>query len=304
MTSSTTGPSSSSSFDANQYKMAQRQGWDSAASGWKSWWRVTEKGAQKISDRLVELAEIKPGQKVLDIATGIGEPAVAVAKLVGTGSSGHVLATDISPQMLAIAKERVLSLGLQNIIEFRESDIESLELLSSSFDAILCRWGLMFLPNLEGALNYIYSALRNGGKFAASVWSTPSKVPFIGFPMSIVMRQLEIPQPSSRVPGPFSLADDSLLESSLSKAGFRSIHIERQNVTFEFDSVRDYVNHIRDVAAPINMILSKVSEDRREEIWKFLTEEVVRSNYTNADNGCVTMDNECICVVGTRVANY
>ena len=81
MTSSTNhSPSSFSSFDADLYKIAQRQSWDSAASGWKKWWEVTEKGAQKINNRLVELAEIKPGQKILDFATGIGEPAVTGSK--------------------------------------------------------------------------------------------------------------------------------------------------------------------------------------------------------------------------------
>jgi hypothetical protein len=89
MTSSTShSPSSSSSFDADQYKIAQRQSWDGAASGWKDWWEVTEKGAQKINNRLVELSEIKPVQKVLDFATGIGEPAVTAAKVVGT-AGGH-----------------------------------------------------------------------------------------------------------------------------------------------------------------------------------------------------------------------
>jgi len=297
---SSTSPSTSSSpsFDAEQYKIAQRQTWDSAASGWKNWWKVTEKGAQKINDRLGELAEISPGQKLLDIATGIGEPAVTAAKVVGT-NGGHVLAIDISPQMLAIAKERTLSLGLQDVIEFREGDIEVIEFPSSSFDAILCRWGLMFLPNLESALNHIFGALINGGKFAAAVWSIPSKVPFVGFPMCIVMRQLQIPQPTPRVPGPFSLADYSVLESSLARAGFRNIQIERQNVTFEFASVKDYINHIQDVAAPLKVILGKESESRREEIWKFMTEEVAKSNYTNPDDGSVRMDNECICVVGT-----
>ncbi|MBV9668009.1 MAG: methyltransferase domain-containing protein, partial [Nitrososphaeraceae archaeon] len=149
-----TSPFSSSPFDANQYKLDQRQGWDSAASGWKNWWQVTEKGPQKISNRLVELAQIKPGYEVLDIATGIGEPAVTAAKVVG--SKGHVLAIDISSQMLEIAKERSVSLGLQDIIEFRESDIETLELPSSSFDAIVCRFGLMFLPNLDNTLNHIF----------------------------------------------------------------------------------------------------------------------------------------------------
>jgi cyclopropane fatty-acyl-phospholipid synthase-like methyltransferase len=85
-----------STFDPNSFKMAQREGWDSVAGGWKEWWGPIEKGAQELSQRLIELAEIKPGQRVLDIATGIGEPSITVAKVVGTG--GHVLATDISRQ--------------------------------------------------------------------------------------------------------------------------------------------------------------------------------------------------------------
>ena len=114
------------SFDAHHYKSFQRQGWNSAASGWKYWWQVIEKGAQMINDRLIDLAKIKPGDKVLDLATGIGEPAVTAAKVVGP--QGHILAVDISSQMLSIARQRSVSLGLQDIIEFKESDIESLQL--------------------------------------------------------------------------------------------------------------------------------------------------------------------------------
>jgi enediyne biosynthesis protein CalE5 len=159
MTSSSS--SSSSSFDGEQFKVSQRQSWDSAALGWKEWWQTLEVAAQKVSDKLIELAEIKPGQKVLDIATGIGEPAVTAArKLVGLSGSinkindnekntGHVLAIDISSEMLTIAKQRAAALGLQDVIEFREADAEMLELPNSSFDVVLCRWGLMFMPNLK-----------------------------------------------------------------------------------------------------------------------------------------------------------
>jgi ubiquinone/menaquinone biosynthesis C-methylase UbiE len=93
-------------LDSKQYKENQRQGWDSVAEGWQKWWKTIEVGADKVSHRLIELAEIKPGSRILDIATGIGEPAVTAAKHVG--NSGHVLATDISPQMLSIAKQSYL----------------------------------------------------------------------------------------------------------------------------------------------------------------------------------------------------
>lgn len=201
-----TSSSSSTSSGKEQFKIDQRQRWNSVAAGWKEWWQTIEVAAQKVSDRLVELAEIKPNQKVLDIATGIGEPAITAArKLVGlSGSSnkindnekntGHVLATDISPQMLTIAKQRATALGLQDVIDFRQADAEMLELPNSSIDVVLCRWGLMFIPNLNDALSRIHQVLVPGGRLACAVWAEASKVPFISFPMSIVMRELNVPE--------------------------------------------------------------------------------------------------------------
>ena len=163
--------------------------------------------AQKVSDGLVDLAEIKPGQKVLDIATGNGEPAVTAAReLVELSSSisnindnenntGHVLATDISSEMLTIAKQRATELGLQDVIEFSQADAEMLELAGSSFDVVLSRWGLMFMPNLNNVLSRIYQVLVPVGRLACAVWAVESKVPFISFPLNIVMHELNVPPP-------------------------------------------------------------------------------------------------------------
>ncbi|MGA7368441.1 MAG: class I SAM-dependent methyltransferase [Nitrososphaeraceae archaeon] len=96
-----------STFDSEQYKASQRQGWDTVASGWQKWWKTTEAASEKVSKRLIELAAIKEGSRVLDVATGIGEPSITAAQQVG--NSGHVLAIDISSQMLSIAKQRAIS---------------------------------------------------------------------------------------------------------------------------------------------------------------------------------------------------
>src|SRR3990170_508597 len=106
-----------SNTQSDQIKQSQRQSWDSVALGWQKWWKIFENGAQIVSDKLIELADIKPNSKVLDITTGIGEPAITAANSVG--NSGYVLATDISPQMLSIAKERAKFQNLDNIMEFR-----------------------------------------------------------------------------------------------------------------------------------------------------------------------------------------
>ena len=89
------------------------------------------------------------------------------------------------------------------------------------------------------------------------------------------------------------------LKDSLQKAGFKDIRIERQNVTFEFDSVNDYVNHVKDIAAPLKALLEKESANRQEEIWTVVAKEV-QDNYTNTADGSVQMNNECICFVGTK----
>ena len=70
-------------LDSKQYKEAERQSWNSVANNWQKWWKTIEKGAEKVSRWLIELAEIKPGSRVLDIATGIGEPAITAANEVG-----------------------------------------------------------------------------------------------------------------------------------------------------------------------------------------------------------------------------
>jgi ubiquinone/menaquinone biosynthesis C-methylase UbiE len=165
----------SPAFNPDEFKAQQREMWDNAAAGWQIWWETFERGAQKVSNKLVELAEIKPGDKVLDIATGIGEPAVTAARRAKP--NGKVVAIDISPQMLLIAKTRAKSLGLDDIIEFRESDGEKLDLRDSTekFDAILSRWGLMFIPNLPAALVKIREMLVTNGSLSAAVWSAPIK---------------------------------------------------------------------------------------------------------------------------------
>jgi ubiquinone/menaquinone biosynthesis C-methylase UbiE len=286
----------STSFDPNQIKAVQRENWDSAAEGWKQWWDTLEKGAQSLSNRLIELAKIKPRQRILDIATGIGEPAVSVAKIVGTG--GYVLATDISSQMLDIAKQRAASLGLQEIIEFKESDAESLNLPNSYFDAALCRWGLMFLPNIDVVIKKIYASMVPQGRFVAAVWADAPKVPLISFAIRIIGEIVQMAAPQPGTPNPFSLADTKRLENSMIEIGFIDMQKERVNVTFEFASGDDYSRFCQTVIPPARVALFNETEQRKEDIWRKVAEEAAK-NYGTAD-GAIRMNNESICVIGAK----
>jgi ubiquinone/menaquinone biosynthesis C-methylase UbiE len=282
-------------FDPEVFKINQRQSWDSVAAGWQKWWETIENGAQKVSDKLVELAEIREGQKILDIATGIGEPAITAGKIVG--QNGHVTATDISTEMLAIGEQRARSLGLQDIMEFVQSDAENLKLgRDEKFDAILCRWGLMFLPNLETALSNMRQKLVSDGKLAAAVWSEPSKVPFISLSMDTARKHVGT-LPGQGLPGPLSLADVDSLKKSFNRAGFMNIKTEKIPVIFEFDSAEDYTKFNQDIVAPIRTILSNETETKKQEVWSDITEQA-KQKYSDPDSGRVRFVNESICIVG------
>ena len=285
-----------STLDSKQYKEEERQNWDSVANNWQKWRKVIERGAEKVSRRLIELAEIKPSSRVLDIATGIGEPAITAANLVG--SNGHILATDISPQMLSVAKQRAISLGLQNVIEFKEGDIETIDLASSTFDAVLCRFGLMFLPDLKAGLYNIYQSLVEGSNFAAAVWASPDQDTLIATTMSTVMKETNSEPPPPGTPGPFSLSDEDSLKNFFMMSGFKDTNIERMNVSFDFDSPDEFTIFTSETAGPLQKMLANQTNEKKNKILKAVTE--AAKNYVDNNTGKVRFENEAILIVGKK----
>jgi len=284
-----------SAIDPKQYKETQRHNWDSVAHGWEKWWRIIEIGAEKVSRRLIELASIKVGSKVLDISTGIGEPAITAAREVG--NTGQVLATDISSEMLSIAKQRAINAGLQHAIVFKQGDTGTMELPNSTFDAALCRFGLMFLPDLDTALLNIYGSLVNGGRFAAAVWVSPEKDGLFTSTMNTVMKETRTSPPPAGVPGPFSLSDESLLRNYFVNSGFKDVTIERIDVTFDFGSSKEYASFVLETAGPLQEMLSNESPERRQKILEAVSESARKF----ADNtGTVKFSNDAICIIGKK----
>ncbi|CAN5604234.1 hypothetical protein BH23THE1_BH23THE1_23750 [soil metagenome] len=285
-----------STFDPKQFKEGQRQGWNNVADGWLKWWKITETAGENISKRLIELAGIKQGSKVLDIATGIGEPSITAAQLVG--KNGHVLAIDISPQMVAVAKQRSISLGLQDLIDFREGDAETTDLSSSTFDAALCRFGLMFLPNIKAGLSNIHNSLVNDGRFAAAVWASPDKVPFISLPLNILLKETNSPPPPPNAPGPFNLSDEKLLKDYFTSAGFKDVTIERHNMIFNFNTAEEFTNFVCETASPVQAVISNQPQERRQQLLKSVTE--AANKHADKTPGNVRFSNEAICIVGKK----
>ncbi|HZA69645.1 MAG TPA: methyltransferase domain-containing protein [Nitrososphaeraceae archaeon] len=199
-----------------------------------------------------------------------------------------------------MAKERSAALGFQNII-FKEINIKKVDLPDSFFDAAVCRWGLMFVPDLTSVLKKVYNSLFPGGQFAAAVWSQPSKVPLISLPMNIIRREIgnQIPQTQQTSLGPFSLSDINALKQMFIQTGFTNIRTGLVNVTFILPSAEQFVQAMQELSPPINMMLSNVAPVKRVKILEDITDELDR-NYKDKKTDHIRLTNEVICIAGRR----
>src|SRR5436309_2713463 len=164
----------SKAVDPVDFREAQHRHWDAAAVGWKECSAFNDSADGHISERLVELADVQSGSRVLDVAAGYGEPALTAARKAGP--EGRVVATDISAEMLAFGRERAAAAGLGNV-EFMESDASSLGFPQASFDAAVSRWGIIFEPDAEAAAGRIRGFLKPGARMAISSWGEPVRSP-------------------------------------------------------------------------------------------------------------------------------
>ena len=257
------------SVDAGEFRGGQRQQWDKAAAGWRKWSEMIDAAASGVSDRLVELAGVQEGSRVLDVAAGYGEPSLSAAR--ATGPAGAVVATDISAEMLAFGRERANAAGLENI-EFVESDAVSLDFPQDSFDAALSRWGIIFEPDGEGAAARVRGFLKPSARMAIASWGPPEQVPFLAIPMRTAVQRLQVEPPAPGTPGPLSRPTPEALGGLLEGGGFADVEVEEVTVPFEFESPEQFTSFVREIAPPITAMLAPYPPDVQEETWAAITE--------------------------------
>lgn len=259
----------STGIDSAEFRGAQRKQWQSAATGWRKWSELIDESAGTVSERLVEMAGVEPGSRVLDVAAGYGEPALTAAR--AAGPEGSVVATDISAEMIAYGRERAAAEGLPNI-EFVESDASSLDFPKDSFDAALSRWGIIFEPDAEAAASRIRSFLTSGARMAISSWGPPDQVPFLAIPMRTAMERLQVPAPPPGTPGPLSRPTPEALGGLLAGGGFSEVEVEEIRVTFEWQSPEQFTTFVKEIAPPITALIEPHPPEVQEETWSAITD--------------------------------
>jgi SAM-dependent methyltransferase len=282
-------------FDPAQYKANLRTEWRDAAPGWRAWVEVleAEDGGRAVSRTLVELARIGPGDAVLDVAAGYGEPGLTAARTVAPG--GRVVCTDISAEMLTVGRERAAAEGLDNL-QFVERDAEELRFEEASFDAVLSRQGLQFLPDVPGVLTRLHAFLKPHGRLTAAVWGPPGTVQFAA-PVPVIRAELQLPPPPAGIPGPFALADAGQLAALVEAAGFTDVQTGTVTAIYQTGSAELATRWLRDVAPPISSLVDGRPPEVQERVWARVTQ--AWAPYTTAD-GRVRLENQAVWVTGTK----
>jgi ubiquinone/menaquinone biosynthesis C-methylase UbiE len=239
--------------------------WSAAAPGWKKYGKDMFKWMAPISDQLIKSAGISIGQTVLDVATGTGQPALTIAKIVG--QNGKVIGVDLSPEMIETAKEEADYLGLTNKVEFQVVKDESLSLFSdNTFDAIVCRNGLMFMPDPVKALKAFHRVLKPERKASVTVWGSPDKSPVMAAVMNVVPTYVpDMKQSSPGTPGgPFSIPSVDMLRDYFLKAGFSNFNAEKIEVTVaQTDTAEQFWQAMTEVTGFLVVLLSKLADEKK-----------------------------------------
>lgn len=226
-------------------KDSQRKHWSAVAGGWAAWFEWTERNFSPITDWFRGAGVWQQRTRILDVACGAGYPALAAAAAVRP--DGRVVATDISPDMVAAAARRAAAIGLGNI-DFRVMDAERLVVEDAAFDAVTNAYGLMFCPDIAAALAEAHRVLAPGGRFAVATWDAPVKSPFFSTMLPVAARALSLQPPDPGAPGPFRLSDPGALASMLRAAGFTDVRIESRPMVIDCASADEYFRVFSDIA--------------------------------------------------------
>jgi ubiquinone/menaquinone biosynthesis C-methylase UbiE len=270
----------------------QRETWDKFSAGWKKWDAMVLGWIAPFGEAMIRHANLREDSNVLDIAAGTGEPGLSAAARV---PRGRVTVTDLAGHMLAVAAEKAALRGLRNV-ETRVCDAGALPFADASVDAVLCRFGFMFFPDVAVAAREFARVARPGARICTAVWGEPAKNPWATTIMGTIARHVDMPAPPPGSPGLFRCAPVGFIRAVFAEAGLRDVAEEEVSCDMVIDTPERYWEVMTDIAAPVVAGLAKADAGTQEQI----RDEVIGLARAFLRDGAVRMPSTATVIAGTR----
>jgi SAM-dependent methyltransferase len=272
--------------------------WDPVAPAWADRADLVDRQKAEATARMLALAGIRDGHAVLDLAAGPGGAGLAAVPLVGP--SGRIVLSDGAPAMVELAARRAAALPQ---VSTRVLDLEALDVPDASFDAVLCRQGLMFAADPAVAAREAARVLRPGGRLAVAVWGAREANPWLGLLLDAVSAQLGMPIPPPGVAGPFALGDAGVLAAVMGGAGLTDVRVETVGAPLRVPSLDAWWDRVPALAGPLGLLLAGMEPAAREAIRERATA-AVAARARPADDGGLELDGSILVAAGRRPAEH
>ena len=280
------------SLPLEEIRDQQRATWNKFSPSWKKWDDLNMDLLKPMGDEIIRSINPKGAEVVLDIAAGTGEPGLTIATML---TGGKVVITDLSEDMLEIARENAMKRDIKNI-ETRVCDVCALPFADNTFDAISCRLGFMFFPDMLLAAKEMVRVLKPGGKIATSVWNVLEKNFWITAILETISRHIDLPAPLPGAPGMFRCAKEGLISDLFLQAGLKNIKQKEITAKMHFKTADIYWDMMTEVITLVVLALNNAEDDIKENIRK----EVYHLLDQKYPDGNILMDSSALLIEGVK----
>lgn len=247
-----------------QIREQQKETWNKFSPGWRKWDDFTMEFLKPMGEEIIRSLKLKDTDTVLDVAAGTGEPGLTIASIV---KNGKVVITDLAEGMLEVARDNAAKKGITNY-ETVACDVCELPFEDETFDAISCRFGFMFFPDMLMAAKEMARVLKPGGVMATSVWGVPEKNFWITATMSTLNKNMQLPASPTGAPGMFRCGNPGFLADLFKQAGLKNISEKELTGKVNYGDNDTYWNFMNDVVAPVVAAMNKADDAMKLKIEK------------------------------------